>query len=193
MIVAIVTADFAAATSSTATRLAERRAHAGRNVLLLKQNCERKQANQYRNEAENIAWSRLEIKAGARSSLLSADAMVKELVPGHTDFHDIVLDIPKPFYADAVTALSCCDLLICHTELDTWDKERQAKLYKCIRLARSTNKNLPVFITIDKIACRQSQQFISDLSRQLCHIKFMYLDQAHDMSLAKIYKAIYLP
>ncbi|MFZ6679467.1 hypothetical protein [Undibacterium sp. Tian12W] len=188
-----MTADFAAATSSTATRLAERRAHSGRNVLLLKQNCERKQANQYRNKAENIAWSRLEIKAGARSSLLSANAMTKELVPGHTDFHDIVMDIPKPFYADAVTALSCSDLLICHTELDTWDKEKQAKLYKCIRLARSKNTHLPVLITIDKIACMQSQGFVSQLCQHLCHIKFIYLDVANDMSMKQLYKAIYLP
>lgn len=193
MIVAIVTADFAAATSSTATRLAERRAHSGRNVLLLKQNCERKQANQYRNEAENIAWSRLEIKAGAISSLLSTDAMTKELVSEHTDFHDIVMDIPKPFYANAATALSCCDLLICHTELGTWTKEKQAKLYKCIRLARSKNKHLPVLITIDKIACMQSQGFVSQLCQQLYHIKLIYLDAADGIPMTQLYRAIYSP
>ncbi|PXX44980.1 hypothetical protein [Undibacterium pigrum] len=193
MIVAIVTADFASAKLSTATRLAERRAHAGRNVLLLKQNSARKQANQYRKEAENIAWSRQEIKTAASSTALSCCAIAKELTPGNANFHDIVMDISKPFYADAATALSCCELLVCHTELDKWNKEKQAKLYKCIRLARNKNKGLPVLITIDKIACMQSQKFISDLSRQLCHIKFIYLDQAHDMSLTQLYRAIYLP
>lgn len=193
MIAAIVTADFASATVNTARRLAERRAHAGRNVLLLKQNCERKQANQYRKEADNIAWSRLEMKAGAKSTAFSSDAMTKELAHEHANFQDIVMDIPKPFYANAATALSCCELLICHTELDTWDKEKQVKLYKCIRLARSKNKDLPVLITVDKIDCVQSQKFVSQLSQQLSHIKFIYLDQAHDMPLAQLYRAIYLP
>ncbi|MFZ6871569.1 hypothetical protein ACO0LF_05800 [Undibacterium sp. Di27W] len=193
MIAAIVTADFASLSFSTATRLAERRALAGRNVLLLKQNGERKQANQYRNEAENIAWSRLEIKAGAKTTAFSSNAMTKELAHGYADFHDTVMDIPKPFYADAAIALSCCDLLICHTELHAWNKEKQAKLYKCIRLARSKNKDLPVLITIDKIACMQGQKFISQLSQQLCHIKFIYLDAENDMPLTQLYRAIYLP
>ncbi|MFZ6777772.1 hypothetical protein ACO0LD_13150 [Undibacterium sp. Ji83W] len=178
---------------STAARLAERRALAGRNVLLLKQNCERKQANQYRNETENSAWARLEIKAGAKPSVLSCCAVAAELAHECADFHDIVMDIPKPFYADAAIALSCSNLLICHTELDAWNKEKQAKLYKCIRLARSTNKDLPVLITVDKIDCMQSQKFVSQLSQQLSHIKFIYLDQAHDMPLAQLYRAIYLP
>lgn len=193
MIVAIVTADFATATSSTATKLAVRRAHSGRNVLLLKQNCERKQANQYRNEAANIAWTLLEIKNGAKPGMLSSEAMIAELMHGNAGFHDIVMDIPKPFYANAATALSCCDLLICRTELDTWDKEKQAKLYKCIRLARSKNKDLPVLITIDKIACMQSQKFVSQLSQQLSHIKFIYLDATNDMPVTPLYRAIYLP
>ncbi|MFZ6735207.1 hypothetical protein ACO0LG_25020 [Undibacterium sp. Ji42W] len=193
MILAIVTADVASATANSAARLAERRAHAGRNVLLLKQNCERKQLNQYRKEAENIAWSRLEIKSGARPSSLSSDAMVTELIHGHADFNDIVMDIPKPFYTDAAAALSCCDLLICHTEMDTWDKEKQAKLYKCIRLARSKNKDLPVLITVDKIACMQSQRCVSQLSQHLSHIRFMYLDETNDMPLKNLYRAIYLP
>ncbi|MFZ6708369.1 hypothetical protein [Undibacterium sp. TC9W] len=193
MILAIVTADFASATASSAVRLAERRAYAGRDVLLLKQNCERKQLNQYRKEAENIAWSRLEIKSGARPSSLSSDAMATELMHGHADFNDIVMDIPKPFYADAATALSCCDLLVCHTELATWNKEKQTKLYKCIRLARSKNKHLPVLITIDKIACMQNQKFVSQLSQQLSQIKFIYLDAENDMPRTQLYRAIYLP
>lgn len=193
MIVATVPANFASATVSNATRLAERRALAGRNVLLLKQNCERKQANQYRKEAKNIAWSRLEIKAGARPSALSSDALAAELLHGHAQFHDIVMDIPKPFYADAAVALSTCNLLVCHTELDAWNKEKQAKLHKCIRLARRTNKHLPVLITVDKIACIQSQKFVSQLSQQLSNIKFIYLDDALDMPLMHLYRAIYLP
>ncbi|MFZ6741781.1 hypothetical protein ACO0LC_00965 [Undibacterium sp. JH2W] len=160
---------------------------------MLKQNCERKQANQYRKEAENIAWLHLEIKNGAKPGILSSEAIIVELMHGHAGFHDILMDIPKPFYADAATALSCCDLLICHTELDTWDKEKQAKLYKCIRLARSKNKHLPVLITIDKIACIQGQKFVSQLSQQLSHIKFIYLDAENDMPTTQLYRAIYLP
>ena len=193
MIVAVVTADFASASVSTATRLAERRALAGRNVLLLKQNCKRKQANQYQKETRNIAWSGLEIKACAKPYVLSSDAMAAELLREPTDFHDIVMDIPKPFYADAVAALSSCHLLICHTELDTWDKEKQAKLYKCIRLARCTNKDLPVLVTVDKIACMHSQKLISQLSQQLSHIKFIYLNVRLDIPLTQLYRAVYLP
>ncbi|MBI3731221.1 MAG: hypothetical protein HY254_23195 [Burkholderiales bacterium] len=193
MILAIVTSDFSNAADSAASKLAERRALAGRNVLLLKQNCERKQANQYRKEAENIAWSRQEMKSGARPGTLTSDAVAGELVHGHTDFHDIVMDIPKPFYADATYVLSKCNLLVCHTEAKSWDKEKQAKLYKCIRLARSTNKNLPVLITIDKIDCTQSQRCVSQLSQHLSHIKFIYLDETDDMPLKNLYRAIYLP
>lgn len=118
---------------------------------------------------------------------------MRELASTDDVFHDVIIDVPKPFYADAKTVLASSNLLVFHMELNLWDKEREAKLYKCIRLARNTNMDLPVLVIIDKIDCMQSQKFVSQLSGNLAHIKFIYLDDANDMSLANLYRAIYLP
>ncbi|MCH8621468.1 hypothetical protein [Undibacterium sp. TS12] len=193
MIVTIIAETATPTMPDTATRLARRRALAGRNVLLLKQNCERKQANQYTKDHNNAGWSRMEMKAGARSRALSSELMMRELASTDDVFHDVIIDVPKPFYADAKTVLASSNLLVFHMELNLWDKEREAKLYKCIRLARNTNMDLPVLVIIDKIDCMQSQKFVSQLSGNLAHIKFIYLDDANDMSLANLYRAIYLP
>lgn len=118
---------------------------------------------------------------------------MRELAGTDDVFHDVIIDVPKPFYADAKAVLASSNLLVFHMELNLWNKEREAKLYKCIRLARNTNMDLPVLVIIDKIDCMQSQKFVSRLSGNLAHIKFIYLDDANDMSLTNLYRAIYLP
>lgn len=192
MILTIIADSMTPGQEISATRLARRRALAGRNVLLLKQNCERKQANQYTKERDQAGWLRTEMKAGARSFELASDLLEQELASKNNAFHDIIIDIPKPFYADAKTVLVSSGLLIFHMELNLWDKDRQANLLKCIRLARKSNDDLPVLIIVDKITCMQSQTFVSQLAHSLENIRFICLDGAGELALVNLYRAVYL-
>ena len=192
MILTIVGDSMAPGQEISATWLARRRALAGRNVLLLKQNCAKKHANQYTRERDHADWLRTEMKAGASSSELASDLVEQELASENNAFHDIIIDIPKPFYVDAKTVLANSGLLIFHMELNLWNKERQANLLKCIRHARRSNAELPVLIIVDNITCMQSQSFVSKIAHSLANIRFIYLDVAGDLALVNLYRAVYL-
>ncbi len=178
---------------SIAASLARRRANAGRNVLLLSQKTTEKQPNQHSKAQNDDAWLATEIKAGAKTRKLAAEAIAIELASARNLYHDIVIDMPKLQHADSLYVLAATGLAVFSIRAATWNQDRQKRLVQRIGAARSWNPTLPVLVIVDEIDSLAAQAIISKLAEKVPQIRFIHLSaiQSGEAPVAALYKAIY--
>lgn len=191
MILTMVTEEQEGTNGISAFALARRRANAGRNVLLVSQNTSRKKANQYKKSATDVTWLLKEMKAGAKTYPLLAEAFANELLQSSRHFHDIVIDLPMPSYSEAGVALNSSNLLVFAIPMATWSDDRHSRLLRCVKTARKSNPALPVLLMLDEIASVRGQNLIGRLARIIPNIQFMQIVRSDDMSTMNLYRAIY--
>ncbi len=184
-------------TGSIAASLARRRANAGRNVLLLCQKTAERQPNQYSKAQNDDAWLATEIKAGAITRKLAAEAIANELASARDLYHDIVIDMPRLQHTDSLYVLAATGLAVFSIRAATWNQDRQKRLVQRIGAARSWNPALPVLVIVDDIDSLAGQTIISSLAAKVRNIRFIHLQtgqqtkKSDDLPVSALYKAIY--
>lgn len=182
-----------------AVALANRRADAGRNVLLLCQKmlsraatdrCDRESARPTQS-AMNPCWTATEMKAGAKSRELPDHQVINELRSALNQYRDIVIDMPSFYDTDALSLLASSDLLLLVIPVARWNYIRQDDLIEQIRAARRCQCSLPILIVIDEQTSSAGQTLSETLKAQIPHLKIFALSRISEMSIAELYRSIY--
>lgn len=179
-----------------AAAIAQRRALAGRNVLLLTQcmpDKQDKQANQYKKPAENRMWQAREIKIAAAIRTVDSEALMAELATARQAGYDVIADLRQAHTDVAMHLLSESHMLIFHIQTALWKRDRHTRMMQCIRAAREKNQSLPVLFILDDITSKAGQDLVNKLARQLHDVRFLLANTSADLAFASIYKSIFLP
>lgn len=183
-----------------AVALANRRADAGRNVLLLCQKmlskaatvrCDRESVRSTLS-AKNSCWSATEMKAGAKSRELPDHQVVNELTSTRNQYRDIVIDMPSLYDTNALSLLASSDLLLFVIPVAPWNQTQQNDLIDQIRAARRCQCSLPILIVINEQTSLAGQALTATLKAQISHLRFFALSRFSEMLITELYRSIYL-
>ncbi|MFZ6723224.1 hypothetical protein [Undibacterium sp. Ji49W] len=187
------TSQYASQYGGLAAAIAQRRALAGRNVLLLTQCMPDKQANQYKNPAENRMWQTREMKIAATSRTVNSEALMAELAIARQSTCDVILELQQAHTDVALHLLAESHMLVFYIQTALWKRDRHTRMMQCIRAAREKNQSLPVLFILDDINSKTGQDLVNKLARQLHDVRFLLANTSADLALASIYKSIFLP
>ncbi len=193
MLLSLISTNGASLLPGLAAAIAQRRAHAGRNVLLLTQCMQDRQPNQYKINLENRMWQAREMKIAAAIRSFHADALTAEITTASYAHYDIITELQQAQSADAADLLRASDMLVFHIQTALWNRDRQTRMMKCIRIACENNHQLPVLVILDDINSKLGQDLLNKLARQLNNVRFLLANTSVDMALGSIYKSIFLP
>jgi len=193
MLISLISAHGASLFDGLAAAIAQRRAHAGRNVLLLTQGVPGRQANQYRKPMEDRVWQVREMKIAATVRNVHSNTLMAELEIARQSACDVILDLQKSQTDAAKHLLGESQMLVFHIRTALWNRDRQTRMMKCIRTAREENHSLPVLFILDDINSKAGQYLVNKLARQLSDVRFLLANTSADLALANIYKSIFLP
>jgi hypothetical protein len=177
--------------NSIASALANRRADAGRNVLLLCQKKTKKRVMPDSKAAGEETWLATEMKAGAKPRELARNEIANELAAADHLYRDIVIDLPKLQHADSLYVLAASALAVFAIQVDSWDLECQKTLIQRIRAARLWNATLPVLVVVDEPASQAGQDIVSQLANSVSGLRTIESTQTSHMSIAALYQEIY--
>jgi len=165
---------------SMAASIARRRARAGRNVLLI-----------YKTAVATDSWLATAIKSGAEIREIPAVNIANELASAKTQYHDIVINMPKLEDASSLYALAAADLAAFAIQADQWQSDRI--LISSIHAARTWNPELPVLLLIDNLQGTTGRAIMATLSAQIANIRFMHLSakKRDETSISTLYQGIY--
>ena len=180
-----------AESNSIAAALANRRADAGRNVLLLCQKKAKKRARQDNKTAGHETWLATEMKAGAKPRELARDEIANELASADHLYRDIVIDLPKLQHADSLYVLAASALAVFTIQVDSWNLDCQKTLIQRIRAARLWNASLPVLIIVDEPGSQAGIAMISQLRNSVSDLRIIESAQTSHISIAALYREIY--
>lgn len=186
---------------SIAVALANRRAEAGRNVLLLCQkmfNMASTSRGDKKSELRSLSaihasWLATEMKAGAKPRDLPDDQVANELVASSLNpYRDIVIDMPTLDGADVLSVLAASGLVLFVIQVATWNQACQDDLIEKIKAARSRKDSLPILIVIDEQFTSAGQELTALLNAQIPGLNFIALSKISEMSMMELYRIIYM-
>jgi hypothetical protein len=185
---------------SIAVALANRRADAGRNVLLL---CQKTQSDTTTFAGDrglkydgilvtNSNWLAIEMKAGAKPRDLADHQLADELVSSDSHCRDIVIDMPRldNAYALAILALSGFALYV--IQVATLDQSRRPNVVEQIKVLRECQPSLSILIVVDEQYTSDGQALTALLKSQIPQLQFITLSRIGELTITELYRIIYL-
>lgn len=193
MLLSLISTNGSSSLPGLAAAIAQRRANAGRNVLLLTQCTQYRQPNQHKRNLENRMWQAREMKIAAAVRSFHADALTAEITTASYARYDIITELQQSQSADAADLLRASDMLVFHIQTALWNRDRQTRMMKCIRIACENKIQLPILVILDDVDSKLGQDLLNKLARQLNNVRFLLANTSVDMALGNIYKSIFLP
>lgn len=185
---------------SIAVALANRRADAGRNVLLLcKKNLDKSSSARIEKNVANRGrlvsssnWLATEMKAGAKPRDLPDYQVVKELASAFNQHRDIVIDMPSLDDIEASSLLAFSGLVLFVLQVSTWSQLRQNTLIQQLKVARSCKLSLPILMVVDEQDTAAGQALTKVLNAQIPDLHLIGLSHMSEMSISALYRFVYL-
>lgn len=183
-----------------AVALANRRADAGRNVLLLCQKFFSKaptkrlgqHATRSKQSSNKANWLATEMKAGAKPRELPDHQVADELVSSINQYRDIVIDMPSLDDVDAFTLMASSGLVLYVIQMATLDQTLQHDVIGQIKAARQCQRWLPILIVIDEQTTSAGQALTAMLQSQIPQLQFIALSRIGELPIAELYRIIYM-
>jgi len=185
---------------SIAVALANRRADAGRNVLLLcKKNLNTASSARIEKNVANhgklvsgLHWLATAMKAGAKPRDLADHQVASELASSFNQHRDIVIGMPSLDDTEASFLLAFSSLVLFVLQVSTWSQVRQDELIQLLKAARSCKLSLPLLIIIDEQDTATGQALTTALNAQIQDLQLIGLSRMSEMSISALYRFVYL-
>jgi hypothetical protein len=183
-----------------AVALANRRADAGRNVLLLCQKMLSKAAairteRKLKSGCTSVAnsnWLATEMKAGAKPRDVPVHQVADELVSSINQYRDIVIGLSSLDDADALPLLASSSLVLYVIQVATLDHTRQHDVIEQIKAVRQCLRSLPILIVIDAQYTFAGQALTAMLKSQIPQLQFIALSKIGALTITELYRIIYM-
>lgn len=177
---------------SIAKALANRRASAGRDVLLLCQKSNSSVCEQSCVAEPECGWQATEMKAGAKSRELDTEEVIQELAETNCPHRDVIIAMPQLQSDEALSVLTASGSAIFFVRPSTWEQERLQRLLQQIDAARHNKPNLTILLILDEQDSAAAINFMASVTSLAKDARFIQLSYWNEIPIAELYRTIYL-